>query len=411
MFRETHKIKVVVITERWSEGWKRDDGSMAPAGWQKPTGWPKRGSTRADGDRERFSRSAEDAYHECTLHTALTHRSKMPAYLVGYRPTAVMLRLRKDALSPSFVKYTEDAGGVHMQLALFDVDNHDQDADVEAWWETELDKVAALQDTHPGTIVYRSKRGYRIVSTLPKSLHLRSPEDSRIWDKMYAGWCGYLKRKFDIGADVLLDWTRFQGVPHPTKEKGGPPLELEVLGDVEHIGIWEPALIDSDYPPERVVGDWDGVDFEGDCQLLQLVRRAGLRCEATELAHAWDICCPNYAAHSPNAQGLQDYVGKTVLYTNGPLGKIECKSSGCSSTHWDKNKSYFKYFNELDVEQTRPKPPIDVYDPEVLRLSDIRNKMCEEVRLDRFLSGWHPPDTTFESYEAACKNQRRLGQK
>lgn len=409
---DTRSVRVVVLTEYWSKGYKRDDGTEVPPGWHKPKGWPAKASQRPDGDLNDFSRGALKAYHECSLYQALTHRASSPAYFVGYKPTKIGLRLRKDCLYPLFRDFTEDAGGVHMHLALFDVDNHDDSVDFDTWFDKELDKIAQFLEVHDGAIVYRSRRGYRIIALLPEPIHLKDAADSNKWDRTYTAWCNYLLRSFDIKADVLLDWTRFQAVPHTKKEKDEPALELEVFGDVERVGFWQPELQETDYPPEKVVGSYDGVSsYEGTNQLLALVQRAGLRCEETEYAGVYDICCPNWTAHSPDARGLQDYPSKTVLYTNGPIGKIECKSSGCQRSHPNKQSDYFKHFNPVWVEETRPKPPVDVWDPDVLELANHRNALCAKVSVESYSSDESSIDETYNIYKIARSMQKRLERK
>src|SRR5687767_5290260 len=131
---DTKPIRVVVLTEYWGKSYKREDGTVVPEGWRKPQGWPARASQRPDGDINDFSRGASKAYHECSLYQALTHRATNPAYFVGYKPTKIGLRLRKDCLNPLYAGFTEDAGGIHMHLALFDVDMHDDSVDFDAWF-------------------------------------------------------------------------------------------------------------------------------------------------------------------------------------------------------------------------------------------------------------------------------------
>ena len=409
--RSTKDVRVVVLTEYWSKEYKREDGTVVPEGWRKSMGWPRRASQRPDGNINDFSQGAFKAYRECTLYQALTVRAQSPAYFVGYMPNTIHLRLRKDALSPLFSGFTEDGGGVYMHLALFDVDNHTDDADLDEWFNAELDKISALQDIHPGTIVYRSRRGYRIISLLPSPVKLTTSDDSRQWDRTYTAWCNYLKRKFDIKADVLLDWTRYQAVPHTKKDRNEPALELEVFGNVEEIGSWQPELIDTDFPPEKIVGSYDGANFEGTCQLLALVQLAGLRCEVTEYKDVYDICCPNWTSHSPDSRGLQDYPSKTVLYTNGPIGKIECKSSNCQASHPDRNRSYFRHFNPQDVLDTAPKPPVDVWDHDVHALATYRNELCSKVSIDDYLDGKVSLDDTWQTYQTACSMQARIKRK
>lgn len=407
MIIPTRDIQVVVLTEFWNKGYTREDGTVVEPGWMKPKGWPARASQRADGDINEFSRGAMKAYHECSMYQALTHHATSPAYFVGYKPTNIGLRIRKDALNPLFSGFTEDAGGIHMHLALFDVDNHDAGCDIEQWYTyEECPKIEALIDTHPGVIVYRSRRGYRIVAVLREPIALKNQADSNRWDRLYTAWCNYLSRKFDIKADVLLDWTRFQAVPHTCKEKGQPALDLEIIGDPNFIGVWDPQLEDSDWPAEKksVLSE---IAFEGEAQLLKLIRISGLRCDPTESALAWDICCPNWMSHSPDSRGLKDYPTKTVLYVNGPIGAIECKSSGCRAAHPNPSKDYLRHFKDEDVRRTRPKGHVDVYDPKVLPLVVARNLMCNTVDIENWSER---PDTGYSSYREALKNQRRLGE-
>lgn len=407
----TKEIRVVVITEHWTKGYKHENGTEIPPGYIKPKGWPARASQRADGDINDFSRTAMKAYHECSLYQALTHKASSPAYFVGYKPTKIGLRLRKDCLNPLFSEFTQDAGGVHMHLALFDVDMHDELIDFGTWFDEEIDKIAQFLEVHDGSIVYRSRRGYRIISLLPEAITLKDQSDSSKWDRTYTAWCNYLDRRFNIKADILLDWTRFQAVPHTKKEKNEPALDLEIFGNVEQIGYWQPELIDADFPPEKVVGSYEGVNFDGECQLLQLVQRAGLRCEPTEYSNVYDICCPNWTMHSPDSRGLQDYPTKTVLYTNGPIGKIECKSSGCRASHPNRQSDYFKHFDQQWVEETRPKPPVDVWCPDVLSLANYRNSLCDNASLTAYLSGTLPKDETYLDYKTALSMQTRLKRK
>lgn len=407
MLRSTRDIRVIVLTDYWSKGYTRDDGKEVEPGWTKSRGWPARGSTRPDGNLNDFSQGARKSYHECSLYQALTHHATTPAYFVGYQPTNIGLRIRKDALQPLFYGFTHDAGGIRMHLALFDIDNHDELADIEVWFDSELAKLDIFLEEHPGAIVYRSRRGYRILAVLPQPVILRNQHDANQWTRTYTAWVNYIRRCFNINVDYLTDWTRYQAVPHTVKEKGQPALDLEIIGDVENVGVWSPTLDESDWPPERKShSDFEGVSFEGESQLLKLVRMTGLRCDPTESSQAWDICCPNWLAHSPDSRGLQDYPTKTILYTNGPIGAIECKSSGCRASHPNPAKDYLRHFSEDLVRKTRPLGPIDVLDPAVLRLSDRRNRMCSNVKEEKWGT---EEDSGFEQYEKALKNQRRLG--
>lgn len=385
----TSSLQVLVILSYWaSKPYTTKSGEVVPPGWRKPVGWPKKGSEHEDGGLDHIHPNHKKNVVTRTLKHALTRSAGCPAFLVGYRPTTIGFRLRTSAVSPLHIGMTRDAGGVVMQLALLDVDapNHGQDVDVEAWWEAEKSKVMKLQADMPGIIAYRSQNGYRLVGALEQPFEISGYDAAFAWKDLYMAWVTCLGRVYGIEADRLADWTRFQGIPRMTKEKGQPCLNLEILGDTDFIGYWKPALIPEDYP-QKVIHSTDHHEWSGECQLLRLIRMSSLSHEQVAPG-AWDIHCPNHMAHSET----EHRATKTILFTNGPIGKIECKSSSCSASHVDKGKSYLRHFPPAQVLLTSPWNWSD--HPEVQRIIEKRIHLQSEATLETMSS-----DGIDETYE------------
>lgn len=386
----TKDIQVQLIAEYW-------DRRSEPAQWRKPNGWPKKGSKQSDGELGNIHPNHKKNCLTRSLHHALTRSAPTPTFFVGYRPTIIGFRLRTDAVSNTCIDMTEDAGGVWMQLALLDVDapDHGTGGNVEAWWEQEKAKVSKLLADMPGLIVYRSLRGYRILGVLENPIHIKDYQDAFDWRDTYTAWVGYLNRVYGIVADTLADWTRFQAIPHTTKIKGQPALNLEILGDVETVGYWRPLLIESDYP-KKVIRSTEHKEWSGECQLLQLVRNSGLACEETNTPGVYDIHCPNHLGHSETEHRST----KTLLYTNGRIGRIECKSSRCAAGHPDKSKDYYKYFSAEDVLATSPW--LWSNHPEIEAILEKRVRQQSEATVESFFA-WDGVDHSYHELQMAIR--------
>lgn len=144
---------------------------------------------------------------------------------------------------------------VMMQLAVFDVDHKGDEAG----------DLRAFTRAHPNAFLYETKNGFRIVLALPEPMVISSPADETAWTAVYKSWLRYLVRRFGIRADsACADWTRIYRLPHACRD--GVVQELDVLGDPNNIGTWQPNLSASDRvtaeKPEREYEDEidDGVD-------------------------------------------------------------------------------------------------------------------------------------------------------
>lgn len=287
------------------------------------------------------------------LHQALTVGFRYPAYLVAYAPTRGNRRLSTGLVTHE--KALQAMGGsIEMLLFLVDVDGplhkvakradaaeSGAEGGIEAWWEDELPKIELLLQAHPGLFVYRSRNGYRIVGRLPRSIHISSAAGADAWTRRYVSWCNYLSRVFGIrshgkdGPDKLGDWTRLQRVPHDSRDFGTPD-RLETIGDPNAVGEWAPVLAPEDLPPELAHQKHQRAaltEVGNGALLLALIQGRGLRCNPSG-SNEYDICCPRWQLHSPNASGERDYEGKTRLYTaQGNLGGIKCFSDGCTAAH------------------------------------------------------------------------------
>jgi hypothetical protein len=132
------------------------------------------------------------------------------------------------------------------------------------WWEDEKSKVELLRNVHPDVYVYRTRGGYRIVTRLPEPFVIASHDDGDAWKARYLRWAVYLYRRFEILADpACADWQHLFRLPHATRN-GGPPEDLEVIGDPEHVGPLEPdSDIDDDIIAADALGElddrWHGV--------------------------------------------------------------------------------------------------------------------------------------------------------
>lgn len=373
---DSHNLQVCVHTTWWN---KEEQKFNFYRGW--PSGKKDSNPLQEWGDlRNMHDRKKKKPCVSVSLFQALTVRSSCSSYLVQYAPTSLECRLRQQALNPDNYKLLkgQDADGIQMILAIFDIDCHESENSND-WWNEQAPKLDRLLKDHPGLFVYQSKGGMRILGILPKPISIESHADADNWTYTYQAWCNYLARKYHLKtegketADKLADWTRFQRVPHDTRIKGQEPSEFSTRGDPGLVGTWEPQLEAIDWPV-RSVTSHEHLEYEGECQLLQLVQLSGLQWE--ELAPGiFDIHCPAAHCHSDSAHRKT----KTVLYTNGPIGKIECKSSTCQSLHPDKQMSYLKHFKPDLVVKTSKNW---LYDPIVLKIQDRMGKRAGLIEWD-----------------------------
>jgi hypothetical protein len=175
------------------------------------------------------------------LHVALTRPFTTDAHLAAYNMPTMPYRLSSGA-----VWHPDLPDGIHMRLAIFDIDGHRQ-VDIEAWWHAERLKVMALRDVQSGMYTYRTRSGYRCLGILPGPVPLHAREEGEAWCQQYLTWVAYLERAFGIQADpACKDWTRIFRLPHARREPDGQPEDHETIGDARHIGVWAPKLMPED---------------------------------------------------------------------------------------------------------------------------------------------------------------------
>lgn len=173
------------------------------------------------------------------LDEALTRTYSTDAHTAAYSVPSIRRRLDSAAAGRVVVV---------MAVVIFDVDGEAHQAS-DAWWACQLDLLSDLEHDHPGGFVYRTRGGYRIVYLLAEQVEITDRLGAAGWRRLYEAWCNYLSRRYRIIADrACQDWTRLYRLPHATREEGGQPESLAVIGDASEIGHWHPSLGEEDWP-------------------------------------------------------------------------------------------------------------------------------------------------------------------
>ena len=163
-----------------------------------------------------------------------SRRYPTDAHVAAYSVPETPHRLTLEGLG-----HLADGDGWRMVLLIVDVDGpgHHREA---SWWAGELEKLAALEQEHPGGFVYATRGGYRIVYRLPAPVVVRTLDDKEAWRERYQRELVYLARTFGIVGDAACsDITRLYRLPHATRTPGGAPEQLETRGDPSQLGAWE----------------------------------------------------------------------------------------------------------------------------------------------------------------------------
>jgi hypothetical protein len=167
------------------------------------------------------------------------------------------------------------------------------------WFNAEREKLNRLRAAQPGTFVYRTRGGYRILACLPSPFPINGSEDGVVWSREYLAWCAYLERVYGIAADKgCRDWTRMFRASHATRDPGGQPEQREIIGDPHQIGFWRDEREPADY------GVADG--------LLSPRRRRQLR-KAKERRKRFPDGLLRILLHRRGLIGLQIAPGKTLV--------------------------------------------------------------------------------------------------
>ena len=117
----------------------------------------------------------------------------------------------------------------------------------DAWRVAERAKVDALRAAHPGVVMYETRGGYRLVARLARDHAIDSDAAKLSWRCWYLRQLGYLSRAFGIVGDPTCDdWTRIYMLPHATRDAGGIPEDLPLVGDPQAVGAWDRAEDEGD---------------------------------------------------------------------------------------------------------------------------------------------------------------------
>ncbi len=188
----------------------------------------------------------------------LTAEHATDAHFTAYSVPAVPHRLTLAALGAPELADT----GWPMVALVVDVDGPSHRREL-VWWSGEQEKLAALERAHPGAFVYATRGGYRLIWCLPVPFVVRTTDDKEAWRLFYLRSLLHLARGFGIAGDpACADVTRLYRLPHATREPGGAPERLDVLGDAGALGPWTyepgPDGLASDITTARALAAGDG---------------------------------------------------------------------------------------------------------------------------------------------------------
>lgn len=273
--------------------------------------WP----TRPEGGRARY----------LPLGEALTQKYKTDAHAAAYSLPSVERRLDSDAPTKH---------PIPMVAVIFDVDGHEVPAEGRgAWWAEEKIKIGALAHYHRGALAYQTRGGYRLVFRLGAPVVITDGSDAKSWTALYGAWVRYLARRFGIVADGgCKDWTRLFRLPHATREEGGKPEDLEIIGDPNAIGVWGCELSADDMREEpkavHAPNTRPAISYTGRGRLVEaFANRGWVGQEIDPGKHA--AICPWSTNHTKG----DEFDTSTIIYEATPgrdLGWFHCSHSHCT---------------------------------------------------------------------------------
>jgi hypothetical protein len=164
------------------------------------------------------------------------------------------------------------------------------------------------------------------VYRLPEPIVLREHEDADRFTRLYGAWLDELQRTFCIRGDAsCAQWHRLFRLPHSTRDEGGEPERLEVLGDPTQIGVWESAWTLDDFRPKSIRAG--SADYTGNGILFTLFGQAGMLGQQIRPG-VWRIACPQEHRHTRGKR----FDGSTILYAAAPghiWGHVHCSHAHC----------------------------------------------------------------------------------
>jgi hypothetical protein len=220
----------------------------------------------------------EDAVDYAKLDEALDTPFETDAHFAGYSVPALPRRLHKTAPA----KLDELGEQVRMVLAAFDCDGPNHTCP-DNWWTVEKVKLAIMLGEQPNGFVYRTRGGYRVVYRLPTPVLILDNKNAAAWRRTYQAWLRHLERRYYIVGDKkCASWMWLFRLPHATRDKGGRADDLEVIGDTERIGTWDPVLDAHDLTVEKKLAP--AIESE-----RPLTRGASRLADPNHRAHAIEI--------------------------------------------------------------------------------------------------------------------------
>lgn len=125
--------------------------------------------------------------------------------------------------------------GLHMAIIVFEADfptsERSEPGTLDQRWEDEQPKIADLLLYHPGALVWRTRKGYRVCWLTDR--RLTSDNEATLWREDYLASISYFARRYDIHFDPACgDWTRLQRVPWGTRDDDDGPVRRELYGSL-----------------------------------------------------------------------------------------------------------------------------------------------------------------------------------
>jgi hypothetical protein len=296
-----------------------------------------------------------DKTYVVPMSVALTRQYKTDAHFAAYvSPNGRRLR-----------SIAADQISIALHYIVLDVDCpevHGKGVGAPDCWRAETrGKMLAVRAAHPGFYFFETRGGLRVIYRQPVPFLIECAADALEWKRDYAITCAYLKRAFDIEADVACaDWTRLFRLPHATRKPGSPPENWPTAGDPARIeALWfEPEDEDRELAkqllprafeePRQAPSFTPYTGGDGYGVLYHLLRNRGHIVRPFGNG-AYVIRCPNHEQHSSGRIGDRS----TVLYLPHPgqtLGRVHCLHGHCQH---QSPSDWLRMFADHEIEAAR----------------------------------------------------------